>query len=438
MRKRPPYAVVLLLAVAASASTWFYMNRILVAHQVAEATAHNRPRGNLSDLFPRWLGARELLLNHCNPYSAEVTQKIQQGYYGRILDRSNPDDPRDQQAFAYPVYVVFLLAPTVNLPFATVQTGFRWLLVALAVADVFLWLYILRWKASIRVKLVFIVLSLGWIPMVQGLKLQQLTLLVTALFGACGACLTAGWLGMAGVLLALSTIKPQLTWPLVLWLLIWAASDWKKRFRFFFGFGIVSVLLLVGAQFLLPGWISMFLDAVRQYRDYTRGEGLLTVLFGTIAGNVLQLAAFAATGVCLWRLRRESADSESFGRGFALVLALTLILLPMSALYNQVLLAPAILALVHIECSQDSAERLGRSARMVGGFLFVWPWVATAGLSLAYVWITPGLRAHIVQLPFYSSIGMPVFIFGVALLDTWLNDGAMNRSTGLRDGERPE
>jgi len=436
LRKRPPFAVVLILAVAASASTWFYMNRILVAHQVAEAAAHNRPRGNLSDLYPRWLGTRELLLNHRNPYSREVTQKIQQGYYGRTLDPSNPEDPKDQQAFAYPVYVVFLLAPTVDLPFATVQAGFRWLLVALAVADVFLWLYILRWKASIRYTLIFMILMLGWIPMVQGLKLQQLTLLVTALLAACGACLAAGWLGMAGVLLALSTIKPQLTWPIVLWLLMWAASDWRKRHRFFVGFGIVIVMLLGGAELVLPGWVGMFLDAIRQYREYTRGEALLVVLFGSVAGYVLQILAFAATGWCLWQLRRESADSESFGRSFSLVLALTLILLPMSALYNQILLAPALLVLVRCEYFQDSTEHVGGSARIVGGFLFVWPWIATIGLSLAYVWMTPGFRGRVVQLPFYSSIAMPVFIFGLALLDTWMN--AANHATGLRDAESPE
>ena len=93
------------------------MDRILRAQQIADAAAHNRPRGNLSDLYPRWLGARELLRHGRNPYSAEITREIQQGYYGRPLDPARPDDPKDQQGFAYPAYVVFLLAPTVDLPF---------------------------------------------------------------------------------------------------------------------------------------------------------------------------------------------------------------------------------------------------------------------------------------------------------------------------------
>ena len=89
---------------------WFYADRILVGYQVADAAAHQRPRGNLSDLYPRWLGARELLLHHRNPYNDDITIEIQQGYYGRALDAARADDPKDRQGFAYPVYVVFVLA----------------------------------------------------------------------------------------------------------------------------------------------------------------------------------------------------------------------------------------------------------------------------------------------------------------------------------------
>ena len=121
MRKNPPLLVGLVLAAVASASTWFYMDWILRAQQRADAAAHNRPRGNLSDLYPRWLGARELLRHGRNPYSAEITREIQQGYYGRPLDATRADDPKDQQAFAYPAYVVFLMAPTIDLPFNVVQ-----------------------------------------------------------------------------------------------------------------------------------------------------------------------------------------------------------------------------------------------------------------------------------------------------------------------------
>src|ERR1700691_3865568 len=111
----------LMLALLAAASMWFYVDRILVGYQVADAAARDRPRGNLSDLYPRWLGARELLLHQRNPYGDDITIEIQTGYYGRALDPARPNDPKDQQGVAYAVYVVVLLAPFVGFPFHSVQ-----------------------------------------------------------------------------------------------------------------------------------------------------------------------------------------------------------------------------------------------------------------------------------------------------------------------------
>jgi hypothetical protein len=401
--------------------------------QVAESAAHNRPRGNLSDLYPRWLGARELLLHGRNPYSTEITREIQQGYYGRPLNPSLPDDPKDQQGFAYPTYVVFLLAPSVRLPFDEVQIGFRWLLIGLAIGGVLLWIYVLRWRVGVGTKLTLIVLALGWLPMVQGLKLQQLTLVVAGLMAASAGCLSAGWLFAGGGLLALATIKPQLTWPLVLWLLIWAASDWRSRRRFVFGFGLVMVLLLGGAELVLPGWWRMFFDAIRQYHQYTQNQSVLAWMFGSILGRVLEAGSLLVSGLLLWRERAEADTSAAFGRSLALVLALTVLIVPMFAPYNQVLLVPAIFMLIRSATSGEPLLPAVRLANIVGAIVVVWPWIATLGLSAAYLWLTPGLRERFYLIPFYSNFEVPLFIFGLALLDTW-----MNQARGLRDSAAAE
>jgi hypothetical protein len=410
----------LLLALLASASTWFYMNRILRADQIADAVAHHRPRGNLSDLYPRWLGARELLLRGRNPYSADITREIQQGYYGRPLDPTRVDDPKDEQGFAYPVYVSFLLAPTVRLPFDEVETGFRWLLIVLAAASIFQWLRILRWKTSCWTIATFAILSAGWLPMVQGIKLQQLSLLVAALLAACGACLAGGWLFLAGGLLALATIKPQLTWPLVAWLLLWAVSDWRARRKFVFGFALIMLLLLGGAEVLLPGWLRMFVAAIGEYHRYTQNQSVLVWMFGAIAGSIFEGLSILACAACVWGVRRKPASSADFGRAFALVLALTVAIVPMIAPYNQALLVPAILALVWSEVSAAAQLPAVRLARRIGGVLLVWPWIATIALSAASLWLTPELRHRLWPVPFYSNFMLPLFIFGLILLETWM------------------
>src|SRR5262244_2824881 len=120
---------------------WFYVECILVPHQKQYAAEHGIPRGNLSDLYPRWLGTRELLLHGRDPYFPDMTREMQIGFYGRALDPKNPRDPKDQVGFAYPLYVAFVLAPSVNLPFDTVLRIFQWLVLLSLAGTVPLWMY---------------------------------------------------------------------------------------------------------------------------------------------------------------------------------------------------------------------------------------------------------------------------------------------------------
>lgn len=421
------------MAILASASTWFYANRILRAQQIEDARIHQRPRGNLSDLYPRWLGARELLRNHRNPYSSEVTQEIQQGYYGRPLDPNRADDPKDQQGFVYPAYVVFLMAPTVDWPFERVQSGFRWLLFGLAVVSVVLWFRVLTWRPSILWIGITIILVLGWLPMVQGIKLQQLSLLVAGLLAIGTVSMSSGWLGLAGICIALATVKPQLAWPIVGWLLLWTLADFRSRRRFFVGFLATMIGLFGAAEFLLPGWPRMFLDAVRQYHQYTLNQSVLVWMFGQVLGHVAEGLAVLGCAVFVWQNRKEDASSAEFGRTTALVLGLTVLIVPMFAPYNQVLLLPAVLSLVRSAMSKDPMLPVIRVSTAIGGLLLVWPWIASIALSAAYPWLSPAVRQRVWPMPFYSNFLLPVFVFGLALLDAWTNP-----AYSLRDGTMAE
>lgn len=417
--------VFLLLAAAAAASMWFYVIGILRAHQIADAAIKQTPRGNLSDLYPRWLGTRELLLHHRNPYSREVTLEIQEGYYGRRLDPARPNDPKDQQGFAYPVYVVFLLAPLAGLPFPALLIVFYWLLALLTAASVCLWLRVLRWHLPPLGVATCIVLTLGSFPAVQGIKLQQLSLLVAALLAGAAACVASGFLFLGGALLALATIKPQLAWPLVAWLLLWSVSDWRARRKFVIGFGMVIALLLAGAEIILPGWWRMFAGAIGQYRQYTQNQSVLEVLInellgpvasGTVArigGQILAAIAVLACGSVLWKVRREQADASGFSSATALVLALTVLVVPMYAPYNQVLLLPAILLLVRERAAFLSGSRGRRFGYVIGRVAVGWQWIASLGLTGIYLLVSPAHALDGWQWPFFATFALPVWIFAL-------------------------
>ncbi len=404
----------LLLALLFAASMWFYVQRVLVPYQKADAAAHGRPRGNLSDLYPRWLGTRELLLHHRDPYSPEVTREIQSGYYGRPLDPGRIDDPKDQQGFAYPLHVIFLLAPTIGLPFPVVQTGFRWLLVTLTPASVLLWLRVLRWRPSVASTAILIVLTFGSYAVVQGIKLQQLTLVVSALLAGCAAALVAGHFSLAGFLLALATIKPQLALPIAGWLMLWAVSDWRRRQLLVWSFALTTTIFLAASEYVLPGWMAEFRSAVAAYRQYTGGAGsLLDVLTTQWLGKIIAAAAVIAVAVKGWQVRHEPHDSAAFSAMLALVLAVTLVIVPSFAPYNQILLLPAVFMIAISWRDLWSRGGLTRMACGVGLLVVVWPWLASCGLMLASQYLAASSVQRAWAAPLYTSLGIPLVVLGL-------------------------
>jgi hypothetical protein len=412
-------------ALLCAGSMWFYVQRVLIPFEKADSATHQRPRGNLSDLYPRWLGTRELLLHHRNPYGDDVTIEIQKGYYGRELDPSRPDDPKDRQGFAYPVYVVFLLAPLIGFPFHGVQIFFHWLLLGLTAASVCLWLRALRWELPPIAVATCVAFTLGSFPVVQGIKLEQLSLLVAALLAACLTCLASGFLFLGGALLALATIKPQLAWPLVAWLLLWTLADWRVRRKLVLGFGLVMVLLLAGAEIILPGWWRMFAQAMAQYHQYTQNQSVLEVILngvlgpfgggtaGRVGGQLLAGIAILACVPLLRKLQREQAGSSGFSGATALVLALTVLVVPMYAPYNQVLLVPAILLLVRERAAFVSRSRSRRLTYLMGTLLVGWQWAASLALTVIYLLVSRARALDGWRWPFFATFALPVWVFAL-------------------------
>lgn len=403
----------LLLSLLFAGSVWFYVQRVLIPYQVADAAAHGRPRGNLSDLYPRWLGARELLFHHRDPYSADVTREIQSGYYGRPLQPGRPGEPTDEERFAYPIYVVFLLAPTLKMPFLIVQMLYKWTLAILTMVSVLLWLRALRWRPSCSPLAILLILATGSFATVQGIKLQQLSLLVSALIAASAALLAGGQLLLAGAMLALATMKPQLVLPFAAWMLLWTFTRWRERQAFFWGFlGTLAVLVAAG-EFLLPGWLGHFADAMVAYQRYTGGHSLLDELVTRNVGLLLTALFVLSTVMVGWRLRCAPINSPAFNFMLALVLAVTVVIVPMMAPYNQLLLLPAIFLIVRSGKNLWHRNSLSRFACIVTALIAAWPWLASLALMLASVVLPSVTVQKGWAIPLWTSLEIPLAILGL-------------------------
>jgi hypothetical protein len=398
--------ILLALSALLCAGMWLYVSRVIVPQQKAYAAVHSNPRGNLSDLYPRWLGSRELLLHGHDPYSSEITREIQIGYYGRPLDPALSNDPGDQEAFAYPVYVAFLLAPTVKLPFPVVQEILRWTLAGLTALSVLLWLRVVKWKTTPIPSATLLLLTLGTFWVVQGIRLQQLTLLVAPMIAACVYFLVKNRQVASGILLGLATVKPQIAFPLVAWLMLWACGRINARWKVVVAFAVTLLTLTVAGELLLPGWLHEFYAALIAYRGYTRHLSPLDELVTPTLGIPLAIAVIAAVAVMCWRARKSPADEEFFCWITALVLAANLLVIPTIAPYNQLLLLPGIFLLLKTWNAGAHIDSIVRVLGWVAAGCLFWPWITAASLTF-FSFFTPAVQ-RFWEVPLWTSIVLPI------------------------------
>lgn len=356
----------------------YYYHGVLIPMRERRSHVAGAPPGNWSDLYPAWLGTRELLAHHQNPYSPEVTREIQRGFYGHPIDPTQHNEPTNLEAFAYPVYVVFLLAPSLPFSFGVVQRLFGPVMLLLTAASIVLWMRALHlhwrgeaaWLAGLA--------TLSSYTVVDGLHLQQITLLVAVLMAASMAALAGGQLFLAGVLLALATVKPQLTIVLAAFLLFWTLAGWRSRKWFVTGFAGCMAAMLLGSELLLPGWLRFWLDALHQYVGYNEPSLLLNVLGKRIAMMVGAVAALGC-GWMFWRFRKAPVGSSPFSFSLVTALVVTQLFLPNAgkAYYNQVLLLPAALWLFTPGASLARKSVIARLTWLTTIALLALEWVST-------------------------------------------------------------
>jgi hypothetical protein len=219
------------------------------------------PGGN--DFIPRWVGARSFLLQRQSPYSPETSLAIQDMIYGRP---ARPDE--DQSLFVYPFYAVAVFGPFAligdyNLARAAWMTFLELSLFGLAAASVSL----ARWKLSKRMLVVLFAFSAFWYygfrPVINGNVAVFCALLIAMAF----LLIRAERDILAGLLLALATIKPQALVLLAVYVLVWGVS--LRRWKLVGGFlGSLGLLVLL-SSLVCPTWLMDDLRQILAYPGYT-------------------------------------------------------------------------------------------------------------------------------------------------------------------------
>jgi len=355
------------------------MSRVLLPWEFYIDVEHGKLKAEMGDLYPRWVGTRELLLHRRNPYGPEVSHEIQMAFYGHVIDQKYGEpgvEVVDEQRFVYPLYVVFLLAPTVYLSFSQVQTGALVLFAVVTAISVLLWLDLLRWRPHKILTTAIVLFFLSSPQIVQGLRLRQIGLLVAFLLALSAWCIARNHLALAGVLLAVSTVKPQMAVLPLVWFLVWGISAWPRRWPLLAGFGVTLVTLVALGELILPGWPGYFVDGLIAYRKYFPTTSLLCLALGNWVGGALSGIAILALLTLAWRNRKVDAASPDFIQTLAAFFVAASLVLPLFQPFNQVLLLLPVLMVVR---DWDLLPRLGRRSFFI---VVAWPWIASLVLLL--------------------------------------------------------
>jgi Glycosyltransferase family 87 len=397
---------------------WYWAAKIFAPANTAAAYSKHRPIGNNSDLYARWYGTRELLIHHRDPYSSEVTREIQIGFYGRPLNPGSSSDPRAEEGFNYPLYAIFLVAPFAAVPFPVAQEIFRWMTLLLIAGSVPLWMRALGLQARRLLVPSAMVLAVGSYPAVMEFYQQNLAVLVIFLIAAAAASAARRWLALSGFLMALATVKPEITGLILVWFLLWGIDGWEKRRTFLGAFAATFFLLVLSAEFVSPHWMERFVGAVWKYQSFEADPSLLSVLLPPFLARLSGAIIICALAFVLWRSKNAAAGSTSFGRALAWTSASTLIVLPKLAAYNQLLLIPALMVLLAQEDKIRDLSLLTRSFKQAAYACQVWQWGAAVILVFCSLVFSAERLRRFAEVPLYTLLALPALTLLAVIMST--------------------
>jgi hypothetical protein len=380
-----------------------------------------------NDFYPVWLTSREWLRTGQDPYSTQMTREIQKGLFGRPLDSRIATDPRlDYRTFSYPAFTDLLFWPTAEFPFPVVRVVLVWLLAALTVTSVLLWTWALSWRVSWCWLGVIVLLTLFSYPALEGLYSAQLGLLVAFLLSAALLAMQRQRFLFAGILMALSMIKPQMTLLAVFYLLLWSVHEWRARGRFCIGFCATMILLIGASLAVLPHWIQSWTRTILAYHHYARPPLLTEVITSPLGPRLAGPATFVLTAtlvviavVLAWRNRAAAFGSFASWITLTVLLCITTIaILPGQAIYDHLILLPGILLLVRHRSALRDAGPVPNTLLSIGGIVLFWPWIGAFALIVLRPWLAPVTfnSTAVFSLPIRTAASLP---FALLALLAW-------------------
>ncbi len=288
--------------------------------------------------FKAYWAAAALIVRGGNPYDPNDMLAIQQeavagqeGNTNLVLNAWNPP------------WLILLMVPLGWLPF-NLAAGI-WMFINLLILGIVL---ILTWDMLIiqngdRGFPIVLVVGYFFIPTIILISMGQISSLVLLgiILGLRWIQKTQDWL--AGSALLLTTIKPHLSYFLLLLIFIWVVQN--RRWKIIGGMAVAALLSLGIFFILLPGWPGDYITLIRSM-PYTQ---IYTSTVGSLMAAVFGIKLFYLSAVLVLFLIRPLLNlvrSEGWlvPANFSLLVGIPLS--PFGFLFDQILLLPAIIQII--------------------------------------------------------------------------------------------
>lgn len=299
--------------------------------------ASEAPGGN--DFLPRWVGTHAWLQDGTSPYARSVTLEAQRMIYGRPAD---PSQGEDVAHFVYPMPAIIFFIPFGLMPYTLARAVWMTLLEVCLPILAILGLGIAKWRPKPWLTAVLVLLSILWYHGLRAVIVGQFAVFEAVLIAGAFLAVQRERDALAGILLALSLAKPQMSFLIIPYVLLWAFSR-RKWAIIIWAFAFLA--LWVGASLLLiPDWPLQWLRQILEYPAYTDIGSPISILAGLVppASDWLNRILSGALVLYMfweWYLARDQRDNW-FQWTAAMTLVVTNLVAFRTATTNYVVLLP--------------------------------------------------------------------------------------------------
>jgi hypothetical protein len=231
--------------------------------------SQNNPGGN--DFLARWGGTRLFLFKGMSPYSEEVGKEVQLLYYGRLAKADE-----EQGRLFYPLYSLVFYAPFALINNYVIARAL-WMTL-LEIAALFLAYFSIQfteWKPHFILLTCFFLFSITWYFSVRAIINGNIIMLVSLGITAAFTAMKSGRWTLSGILLAFTTVKPQVVLLIILFTLYWSLQ--QRKWHLLIGFSCTMLILAGISTLLIPDWVIQNFQVIGNYPAYPPGN-IITAL----------------------------------------------------------------------------------------------------------------------------------------------------------------